>query len=467
MNISYWTGFSKRKNSTKQPTSGTTATVYLKDDTSILNPTFDCTGVPDNVNYIYVSDFGRYYFVDDVTHVGKDRILIKCVSDPMASYKTPIGSYNGFKEYASSSSKVTITDPRNRPTHLIDTTYDSLAFTASHFNTTGCYIIGVLSDQANGDTGVISYYAVQASEMRLFVAEIYSSAFITNIQNQFQAVQDSLVSCIWIPISYSTILPATEVNIYIGRLDAVGKGKKISQRIYTNTTGSVTVAFPSGSGAGNDLKYIDLPPYTSGGLYLPFVGIVPLNIEPLAFTKSISIDYTIDILTGDIVYKVYHGGLWMATYNGNMATKVPVTGASFDGVGVASGALAVIGGAFGTAMAIGSEGGAAPILAGVASMAGGAASAAKSMELQTMINGSTSSAIGAHLGLTPYYYIIQRIPSMTNLTDPQTEQGMPVFKVETTTSGFNKFNNASVSITGFEQEKDAVNDFLNSGFYYE
>ena len=63
MNISYWTGFSKRKNSTKQPTSGTTATVYLKDDTSILNPTFDCTGVPDNVNYIYVSDFGRYYFI--------------------------------------------------------------------------------------------------------------------------------------------------------------------------------------------------------------------------------------------------------------------------------------------------------------------------------------------------------------------------------------------------------------------
>ena len=32
MTVTYWTGFSKRKNSTKQPTSGTDATVKLKDN---------------------------------------------------------------------------------------------------------------------------------------------------------------------------------------------------------------------------------------------------------------------------------------------------------------------------------------------------------------------------------------------------------------------------------------------------
>ena len=39
MNIKYWTGFSKRKNSTKVPTSGTDAAVNLKDDCSILRQT--------------------------------------------------------------------------------------------------------------------------------------------------------------------------------------------------------------------------------------------------------------------------------------------------------------------------------------------------------------------------------------------------------------------------------------------
>ena len=469
MNIKYWTGFSKRKNSTKQPTSGTTATVYLKDDTSILNPVFDCTGLPMNTNYIYCSDFGRYYFVDDVTRAGKDRLLIKCSLDVLATYKSQIGSYTGFKEYATSSSNVTMPDPRNVPTDLMDTSYDTLAFTYSHFSQTGCYILGILSDQNNGVNGVITYYAVEEAQLRAFTADVYSSSFITRIQNQFNAVQDSFVSCIWIPVDYSKILPGpgSEEFIYVGREVTIAKGLKITSRIITNSTGTKTVTFPSGSGAGNQLKYIDLPPYTTGGLYLPFVGIVPINIEPLAFTKSIDIEYTADLVTGDITYQIRYGGGWLATFSGNMATKCPVTGASYDGVGVATGALAVIGGVVGAALSIASEGGAAPITAGLAAAAGGALSAAKSMELHTMIQGSASSAIGAHLGLVPYYYILQKVPSMTNLLDPQTEQGMPVFDVETTTSGFNKFNNASVDIPGFDSEKDAIKDYLNSGFYYE
>ena len=56
---------------------------------------------------------------------------------------------------------------------------------------------------------------------------------------------------------------------------------------------------------------------------------------------------------------------------------------------------------------------------------------------------------------------------MTNLTAIQTEQGLPVFDVEATTSGYNKYNNASVSIAGTAEEKDTVNGYLNSGFYYE
>ena len=40
MNIKVWSNFSKRKNSTKQPTGGSTITVTLKDQCSILSPVF-------------------------------------------------------------------------------------------------------------------------------------------------------------------------------------------------------------------------------------------------------------------------------------------------------------------------------------------------------------------------------------------------------------------------------------------
>ena len=466
MKITYWSGFSKRKNSTKQPTSGTEVDVVLKDNCSILNPIFDTTTVPDTVTYIYVSDFGRYYFVSDVVHITKDRIEIHCDVDVLATYKSSIGAYSGFVEFASSSTNLKIKDPRNVPTELVDASYDVIAFSPSHFDTTGCYIIGVLNDVASGATGVISYYAVNASEIVLFTSEIYSASFISQLQNQFNAVQDSLVSCVWVPIGYNTI-PGGSQNIHIGRETAVATGKKLTNRILTNTTGAVTTTFPSGNSGGVDMEYIDCPPYTTGALYLPFVGLVPLNMEHLAFTKNISIDYTVDIITGDVVYQIKYGGLWSSTFNGNCATKMPVTGASYDGVGVATGALAVIGGAIGTALTVASEGGAAPVLGGVASMIGGAMSAAKSMELHTMINGSSSSAIGAHLGLSPYYVIFQYQPSMTDLESIKTEQGLPVYKVQSITSGFNKLSNASVDISGYDAEKTTVNGYLNSGFYYE
>ena len=467
MTITYWTSFNKRKNSTKQPTGGTNiSTVVLKDDTSIMNPVFDCVGLPANVNYIQVSAWGRYYFVRNVTHVGADRLLVECECDVLATYKSNIGSYSGFKEYSAASSNVTIRDPRNVPTELVDASYDTIAFSPSHFDTTGTYIIGVLNDHASGATGVISYYAMNASEIVLFTSEVYSSSFITQISNQFNAVQDSLVSCIWVPISYNTI-PGSSQTVHIGREDMVATGKKLTNRILTNSSGSVSLTFPSGNSGGVDMEYIDCPPFTTGMMYLPFVGLVPLNMELAAFTKNISIEYTVDIITGDVVYQIRYGGSWSSTFNGNCATKMPVTGASYDGVGVATGALAVIGGAVGTALTVASDGGAAPVLGGVASMLGGAISAAKSMELHTMINGSASSAIGARLGLVPYYVIYQYLPTMTNLTAIQTEQGLPVFDVEATTSGYNKYNNASVSIAGTAEEKDTVNGYLNSGFYYE
>ena len=470
MKIKYWSGFSKRKNETKQPTLGTEVDVYLKEDTSILNPSFECVGVPESVNYIRVDDWGRYYFVRNVRRLGNDRILVDCEVDVLATYKSAIGSYSGYVEFSTSDGRKNIYDARNKPTGFMDVSATPLEFNSKYLNEEGCYIVGVLSDASNGEGGVVTYYAMTRNALRLMGLIIYDTAPDAAIENQWFRVQESLISIIWMPLDYSKLLPATEDDIHIGKTQLIIKGKKINNRIWNDTVGSTAVSYSNLSGgAGADMTYLELAPFTTGMLYLPFVGLVPLNVDECAYVKNISIDMSFDILTGDVVYKVRYGGAWSQTFNGSMATKMPISGASYDAIGVASGTLASIGGVAATfAAMIASGGSAIPLIGGLAGIIGGAASAVKSTQIQTMINGSNSSAIGAKIGLSPFVLIIQNRPTYHDVESVKAEQGLPCYETKTISSlsGFVKCSNASVSIPGLDEEKDVLNEYINGGFYY-
>lgn len=463
MQITVYNGFSKRDNSTKQPTGGTVLNdVRLKDPVSLKTPTFICNTTANDINYVYA--FGEYYWAD-LKRLDANRTEISCKKDLGATYKTQIGSYNGLIDYCSASSDVTITDPRNMVTSLVDV--NATAFTLSNisFNTVGGYIIGVLSDNVTGDVGVIDYYTMTGVQMQAFSQELYNQNFIQLIQDQFTNSKDSLVSCIWVPL---TGIGGGPTNIHIGRETMSAQGGHITDRIVSFNSGLTSIGFSSYSGgAGSLMTYLEKAPYCTGLLYLPFVGIVGLDMDILAFTKNMQIDGYVDILTGDIVYNVRYGAFRTSTYNGNIATKIPISSAGYDAIGIATGAMTVIGGVVSGVAAIATGGGSLLASAGVA--VGGGLAAAKSAEFHTMINGGNSSAIGANLGLNPVAYIVQNMPTETNLTAFQTKHGMPYFKVGTVSAcgGYVQCHNASVSIPGDGEEQAAVNAMMNSGFYYE
>lgn len=465
MQIKIWSNFSKRVNSTKQPTGGTTVDVLLKEQCDVLAPSFILNTLDFNINYVQA--FGNYYFAQ-VINLDGHRSEIKCSLDHLATFKSQIGSYTGLIEYCSASSDVTITDPRNNPTSLIDATPTSFTLSGVSFNTVGGYVLGVLSDHASGDSGVLDYYTMTNAQMQAFVQEVYSQNFVQQFVDQiFTSVKDSFVSCIWLPM---TGIGGGATNIHIGRETLNAMGGVITDRIVSFSSGLTTLNFSSSSGgAGAAMTYLEKSPYCTGVLYLPFVGFVPIDMDVAAFTKSISLDGYVDILTGDIVYNVKYGAIRTATYNGNVATKVPISSAAYDAVGVATGSLATIGG-IGAAL-IGGIGGAGAkmVLGGLGAAAGGALSGAKSLELHTMINGGNSSAIGANLGTAPYAVVFQNIPTETNLTAYQARHGMPYFKVGTVSAcgGYVQTADASVSIPGDGAEQDTVNNYLNAGIYYE
>ena len=69
--------------------------LILKNETSLLNPTFTLTGVSDvsdvsTWNYLYIVQFNRYYFIEDIIFDTGKLIHLKCRVDVLMSFKSKI-----------------------------------------------------------------------------------------------------------------------------------------------------------------------------------------------------------------------------------------------------------------------------------------------------------------------------------------------------------------------------------------
>lgn len=73
---------------------GSIYTVQLKQPCDILNPVFvvEYTSSLITANYIYCSDFSRYYFITDITLLSGKRAEISCAVDVLMSYASQIAA---------------------------------------------------------------------------------------------------------------------------------------------------------------------------------------------------------------------------------------------------------------------------------------------------------------------------------------------------------------------------------------
>lgn len=72
--------------------SHTISDVLLKRDTSILRPVLLINSVQNiyNYNYMYISEFGRYYFIDDIRSVNNNMWEISAHVDVLETYSAEI-----------------------------------------------------------------------------------------------------------------------------------------------------------------------------------------------------------------------------------------------------------------------------------------------------------------------------------------------------------------------------------------
>ena len=262
----------------------------------------------------------------------------------------------------------------------------------------------------------------------------------------------------WIsnPMDYIVSLQAFPINPIDGDMEEVKIGsfatnlsmKKVANQFMTYSCGSVRV----------DKKFFNfLDTITTIDIYLPFIGIFPLNTTQVMGGK-LSVDYQIDFLSGSCVANIRlikdNQNVIIATNSGNLSAVLPLSSRDFSNV---YGALiGTVGGAIGTAVEFASG-----------NVAKGAASV-----LGTLNNVSgfrqgvrNSGAINGNSGLLNYkkpFLIINRpIPKIPN------NYGHSVGYLDNTerylnqVSGFSKFTNVDLSsVTLTELEKARIKQKL-------
>lgn len=467
MTVTYWSNFSKRKNSTKQPTSGTDVTVRLKEDCSIINPVFESATMPATANYIYVSEWGRYYFVTNVTYISNTTKAFSCEVDVLASFKTQIGSTVARVAFSSTGWDKDIIDNRM----CVETTklkYEKKADLTS-ITQSGCYVLTVFNQTSEVTAGLGVSYILDGSNMLKIKEWLGDDNVYSAISNYFQGKAiDSILGCIWVPFNISANPGSAVTNVYIGNHNFVtDMGASITAYVLPPVSSASDTADLDIPFRYNDFR--DAEPYSSIEVYLPGIGFTKVNINDWLDSTKIHIEYTMDYATGDLIYYlVDYNGYYVQTLSCNVASICPLGQLLINSSGMVSGITMAVGGIAG--IIAGAVSGNATLAAGAAAAAlKGAADVALSYnERATSVKGNIGGRAATEIQkaiLTGFYMDTEDIDNASYIA----QKGRPVAVTHAISnhSGYVQCDDASVGNIGTPIEKDRVNQYLNTGFFYE
>lgn len=203
--------------------------------------------------------------------------------------------------------------------------------------------------ESGGRNGLWSVYNPTIGELESLGGYLWSSNIIEILQKFLNNPMDCIIS---LHMIYATPTTGERKNIVLGYLDSGVSSKTVTKQFITIDCGSVDV-----SEYFNDARDYTTP-YTQIECYLPFIGIVRFKTEDIIGGK-VNIVYTIDVLTGALMCKVFVTKLGakqqLYTYSGNCSVQLPLTGAdrtrllsgaiSGAGIGASGGAVGAIAGA--------------------------------------------------------------------------------------------------------------------------
>lgn len=169
------------------------------------------------------------------------------------------------------------------------------------------------------DTGLMTVYTPDVTNLNLLAAFLWSSNFITSLVKDLYAdPMDVIISLGVLPFS---ITPGGTKNIKVGDRDTGISSAYPRDKYVTIDCGTINLKTTIGA-------YIDYAPYTKGDLYIPFVGFVPLDVDAFMH-NTIGIKYRVEICTGEAIVYITRGGKVWQTFACNLMTPIPLSSANY------------------------------------------------------------------------------------------------------------------------------------------
>lgn len=472
--------FIKKENSTLRPSGlDRTLNVELKKDTSIMHPVFRIrqgNWDPD-YNYVYVPNWGRYYFISDATYVIGEIVEVACSEDIGATWRDEIAASNLYVLRSAAEYDGYVVDNAYpaKVDYTIQETQAAAPWSAVDFSG-GTYICGIVGKLGSGSVGSVTYWALDRSTLRSLLSHLMSSISFYQVSTEeiSEELQKMLfnplqyfVSCVWLPID-------------IGEFDAKCINTQISYgwwdfddlygRMITNAAPITKTIY------GTLLPH----PQTARGSYLnsapftrKFVRFLPFGtfeLDPQFFPSNATPVFylSVDIVSGAGVLRVAKelgDGSWASysTIQAQVGVPVQLSQVSPSFANVSNGMGAIMGGAASGGLMGAFAGPGGVIAGGVIGALGAVGSALTSFipALQsTGINGGLSG-LAMDITITHYFSIL--------VEEDRENHGRPLCKLRTLGAlpGYQLIQEGDVEMSGTDSERAAVKALLEGGYFFE
>lgn len=342
----YLMNFQKNVNSTAQPniTGLTPTSVKLKSPCSVLQPVIELSWQPSSqatlaqVNYVYIPDFSRYYFVVKTVFNGTLADIYLKV-DALASWKTAITGTSQYVLRSASNWNGAIKDTQYPlkavlPDHSgVYGTQNPNPFQPSGNNTLGSFVVGVI--QKGCPFGTVSYYVMSQLVFLDFMLKLFNlpthwgndgSDLADGLKKAITDPMQYVVSAYWYPysvndfVSWGLVTATTSVTVGYDTFSLGASAYSFNTAVNLEHTDVESFTIPEHPQAASRGSYMNFEPFSRYYLsFYPFAPLVELDSTQVGGAGTIYAVYTIDFRSGRGICSI------CTQYNGSPITpKSPI-----------------------------------------------------------------------------------------------------------------------------------------------
>lgn len=460
--------FAKRTNSTKRPSGGQEFGIDLKAPCNIIDPEIKIAtqSDPTGFNYCYLPTFSRYYWVKNWTY-SEGLWTASLTVDTLASYRDQIGNSTEYVTRSSAQYDGTISDGLYPATAEVQSVTNAFQGGFSETISGGFFVIGFVAKAANS-IGAITYVVMTPGNAKKLSAKLLTDVSYLSIDNT--EISDSLTKVLFNPYQYivsCNYFPfgIAELTAHLPLVSSVDVGWWsvdvpcwILGEDNNNLTKSVSVGIPKHPQAASRGGYCNASPYTDYTIFLQPFGVIPLDASKLWGASILSIQYVVDLFTGDSILRVFTDAKQLVhETTAKLGVPIQLSNIAFDIPSGSGGLLQTgIAAAFGGLQAALSGG-------SISDVGNGILNAAQATNADVASKGATGSTIA--FDTVPY--IVARFKILVN--DNNEHHGRPLCKrVQLSTiPGFIMVDDPDIALNATAAEIDSVKSYLKNGFFYE